>query len=106
VVIASHDKVVDRLGAPVPLELLRFGATRTLAALAPARLRDGPDSPDGGLIADYLGAVEDPAALAARLASTPGVVEHGLFGPDLVSSVLIADGGDVRELAGAKRDAR
>ena len=48
-----------------------------------------PPSPDGGLIADYLGAVGDPAELAARLSATPGVVEHGLFPPELVSEVLV-----------------
>jgi len=60
VVIASADKAVARLHAPVPLELLRFGAGRTLQMLAPARLREAPESPDGGLIADYLGEVADP----------------------------------------------
>jgi ribose 5-phosphate isomerase A len=44
------------------------------------------------MIADYLGEVEDPVPLAARLSSTTGVVEHGLFGPDLVSEILVARG--------------
>jgi ribose 5-phosphate isomerase A len=57
-------------------------------------LRDAPRSPDGGIIADYLGPVDDPADLAERLASTPGVVEHGLFPPELVSEILVGrDGG-------------
>ena len=51
-----------------------------------------PLSPDGGAIADYLGEVADPASVAARLSATPGVVDHGLFGPELVSDVLIARG--------------
>ena len=38
-----------------------------------------PRSPDGGVIADYLGPIGDPTGLAAWLAATPGVVEHGLF---------------------------
>lgn len=92
VVIASSDKLVDALRPPVPLEVLVFGAATTLAALAPAVLRDVPPSPDGNLIADYLGPVDDPAALAARLSATPGVVEHGLFPPELVSDVLVAHG--------------
>jgi len=95
VVIASSDKLVDRLSAPVPLEILAFGARATLAALAPAELRDVPPSPDGNLIADYLGAIDDAAELAARLAATPGVVEHGLFPPDLVSDVIVARRGEV-----------
>ncbi len=102
-VIASAEKAVACVSAPVPLEILRFGAQRTLRALGQAQLRDVPLSPDGNLIADYLGDVEDPAALAARLSGTPGVVEHGLFAPELVSDVLIARAGGVEHSAGAKR---
>jgi ribose 5-phosphate isomerase A len=102
VVIASAEKVVEQIVAPVPLELLRFGAGSTLAALAPARLRDCPPSPDGGLIADYLGPVEDPWELAARLSSTPGVVDHGLFAPEMVSVILIAGDQGVSRRPGAK----
>ena len=59
---------------------------------APASLRDVPLSPDGGVIADYHGPVQDPAALAVRLSSTPGVVEHGLFPPHMVATILIGRG--------------
>lgn len=105
VVIASSDKPVQRLRAPVPLELLSFGLEATLRRLPGARLRAAaPLSPDGGLIADLhdlggggsaggaAGEIADPAALAARLDATPGVVAHGLFPPSLVSDVLIARG--------------
>jgi ribose 5-phosphate isomerase A len=95
VVIASGDKVVDALGPPVPLELLAFGIPATLRALGEAELRHVPLSPDGGAIADYLGDVDDPAALSARLAGTPGVVDHGLFAPELVADVLIARGEEI-----------
>jgi ribose 5-phosphate isomerase A len=44
------------------------------------------------VIADYHGPVEDPAALAIRLSSTPGVVAHGLFPPQMVATVLIGRG--------------
>jgi ribose 5-phosphate isomerase A len=91
VVIASSDKTVERLRPPVPLEVLRFGVRRTLAALG-AELRDVPPSPDGNLIADYLREVDDPSELSARLSATPGVVEHGLFPPSLVSDVLVGRG--------------
>ena len=90
VVIGSGDKVVDALGPPVPLELLSFGLPATLHALGEAELRHVPLSPDGGAIADYRGAFEDPAVLAAWLSALPGVVDHGLFPPDLVHDVLIA----------------
>jgi ribose 5-phosphate isomerase A len=100
VVIASSDKPVERLRAPVPLELLTFGLEATLARLPGARLREtAQPSPDGGLIADlhlpegdHGGEIADPAALAARLDATPGVVAHGLFAPSLVTDVLIAHG--------------
>jgi len=32
----------------------------------------------------------DPATVALLLSSTPGVVDHGLFPPSLVSDVLVA----------------
>jgi ribose 5-phosphate isomerase A len=89
VVIVSANKLVDELGPPIPLELLTFGVAATLRALAPSDLRPVPASPDGGLIGDYRGAVGSPADLAARLSGTPGVVEHGLFPPELVGEILI-----------------
>jgi ribose 5-phosphate isomerase A len=95
VVIASSDKLVETLAPPVPLELLPFGLRATLRALGHVELRDVPPSPDGGVIADYLGPVDDPADLAERLASTPGVVEHGLFPPELVTEILVGRDGRV-----------
>jgi ribose 5-phosphate isomerase A len=97
VVIVSSDKAHDRLRPPVPLEILAFGAASTLRRLPDARLRpETPRSPDGGLIADWHGAdIEDPAALAARLESIPGVLGHGLFPPEIVSDVLVARGDEV-----------
>ena len=99
VVVVDSAKPVEELSPPVPLELLPFGLKATLRALGEAELRDAATSPDGGLIADYLGAVGEPQALAARLAGTPGVAEHGLFGPELVSEVLVGRGGQVEALA-------
>jgi ribose 5-phosphate isomerase A len=99
VVIGSSDKLVEAIAPPVPLELLPFGVRATLRALGPAELRDVPPSPDGGVIADYLGPVEDPTDLADRLAAVPGVVEHGLFPPELVSEVLVARDGRVERIA-------
>ena len=95
VVIVSSDKLVDALSPPVPLELLPFGIAATLRRLEPVALRDAPPSPDGGLIADYMGAVDDPTRLAERLARVPGVVEHGLFAPELVTEILIGRGSEV-----------
>ena len=98
VVIVGSNKTVDRLSPPIPLELLEYGLAATLARLGRVRLRDVPRSPDGGVIADYLGEVEDPDTMAARLSSTTGVIEHGLFGPALVSEILVARGERVDRL--------
>jgi ribose 5-phosphate isomerase A len=94
-VIADSSKLVDALHGPIPLELLRFGLRATMRRIASVSVRDVPLSPDGGVIADYQGAVTDPAALAAWLASTPGVVEHGLFPPEMVATVLVGRGRSV-----------
>jgi ribose 5-phosphate isomerase A len=103
VVIVSAEKVLARLGPPVPLEVLRFGVRRTLSALGDTQLRDASASPDGNLIADYLGPVEDARALAERLSGTPGVVEHGLFAPEMVSEIFVAGADGVRRRTGGKR---
>jgi ribose 5-phosphate isomerase A len=98
VVIASSDKLVEAIAPQVPLELLAYGLDATLRRLGSVVLRDVPPSPDGGVIVDYVGPVGDPGELSARLAETPGVVEHGLFAPALVSEVLVADGGQIERL--------
>ena len=98
VTIVSSNKLVDRLVPPIPLELARFGLAGTLARLEQARLRDAPLSPDGGVIADYLGEFDDPEALAAWLSSATGVVEHGLFPAEMVSNVIVAHGRDVTRM--------
>jgi ribose 5-phosphate isomerase A len=98
IVIADSSKPVEALRGPVPLELFGFGAASTMARLGPdVRLRGVPASPDGGMIADYMGAdfrgeIGDPATLALRLEADPGVAAHGLFPPAMVSEVLIGRG--------------
>jgi ribose 5-phosphate isomerase A len=98
VVIADSSKPVPALHAPVPLELLTFGLRATMRRVDPASLRDIPPSPDGGMIADYHGPVQDPAALAVQLSSTPGVIAHGLFPPQMVATVLIGRGESVERI--------
>ena len=45
------------------------------------------------MIADFLGAVEDPAGLAVELDAIAGVIDHGLFPPSLVSDVIVGRDG-------------
>jgi ribose 5-phosphate isomerase A len=100
VVIADSSKTVERISAPIPLELSRFGLASTLARIASelgevAVRTDTADSPDDGVIADYKGPVHEPGELAARLALLPGVVDHGLFPAGMVGAVLVGRGDTV-----------
>jgi ribose 5-phosphate isomerase A len=95
VVIVASDKLVERLAPPIPLELLEYGLAATMLRLGSVALRDVTRSPDGGVIADYSAPFADPRELALRLSAEPGVVEHGLFPPELVSDVVIATGDSV-----------
>ena len=100
VVIADSSKTVDRIKAPIPLELRSFGLASTLARIAEelgevALRPDTPASPDDGVIADFRGKVHQPGELAARLSVMPGVVDHGLFPSGMVSAVLIGRGDEV-----------
>lgn len=90
VVIADSTKPVAALHPPIPLELLAFGLESTMARIGTVRVRDIPPSPDGGVIADFTGDVGEPGTLAARLEAMPGVVEHGLFPPEMVGTIFVA----------------
>jgi len=90
VVIVDQSKLVPSLGGTcrLPVEVAAFGWAATKRHLeragADARLRQAPDGTpfrtDGGnLILDCAIAIDDPAALQARLDLIPGVVETGLF---------------------------
>jgi len=97
VVIASTDKLVPAIGPPVPVEVLAFGLRATLGhlgLLGPAKVRDARPTPDGNVLVDLQGPVDDPAGLARELESIPGVVGHGLFPPELTSEAVVgrADG--------------
>ncbi|MCP5433601.1 MAG: ribose-5-phosphate isomerase RpiA [Alphaproteobacteria bacterium] len=97
IVIADRSKLVPRLGAfPLPVEVVPFGISATRRHLSALFAEEGLGTPsiavrqgsgghafltDGGhaILDCALGAIADPARLAARLSAVPGVVEHGLF---------------------------
>jgi ribose 5-phosphate isomerase A len=101
IVIVSSNKLVPQLAPPVPLELMAFGFDAILHALSDVGVRRAARSPDGGVLADYHGAIGDPAQLAARFGATPGVVEHGLFQPSMVALVVVGRGDRVETFAPA-----
>lgn len=96
VVIADESKWVPQLGQfPLPIEVVSFGLAATQRAVARAaaaagcagalalrRTKDGHVFvTDGGhwILDAKFGRIADPKALADRLSTVPGVVEHGLF---------------------------
>ncbi len=97
VVVADRSKVVPHLGPfGTPIEVLAFApgvvgeALRALGATT-VEPRDRR-SDNGGVILDArFGEIADPATLAAELSAIPGLVEHGIFLADLVSTVVVAD---------------
>lgn len=97
VVIADDSKLVPALHAPVPLELMGYGLSATVRHLESlggrVTMRQVPTSPDGGVIADYHDDIPDPGELAVWLSSVPGLVAHGLFEPQLVHDVIVANTG-------------
>jgi ribose 5-phosphate isomerase A len=111
VVIATTDKLVERLGDsfPVPIEVVPFATAPVTRWLRDrgyeVQLRTAGEGPavvtDNGnhvLDARRSGGVEDPAVEELWLSSQPGVVECGLF-VDLVDQALLADEqGRVRSL--------
>jgi ribose 5-phosphate isomerase A len=104
VVVVDSSKLVARLHPPVPVELFEFGLASTLRKLGSVVLRDAPRTPDGNVLADYLGDFDDPIELEAHFAEVPGVVGHGLFAPTLVTRVLVGrDDSTTTSTAGGTR---
>ncbi|HVY44539.1 MAG TPA: ribose-5-phosphate isomerase RpiA [Minicystis sp.] len=116
VVLVTPDKLVDRLGArmPIPIEVVPFAEATTarhLAALGGKPvLRTKADgfpyfTDNQNLVYDVdFGPIGDPRALAERARAIPGVVDTGIF-LDMADLVLVGEGGRAREMTppGAKR---
>jgi ribose 5-phosphate isomerase A len=90
VVIADESKQVEKLGRfPLPVEVIQMAAPLVSGSLRELgftpTIRVNPDgtryiTDEGNLILDCSGlSIENPAEIAAKLDSTVGIVEHGLF---------------------------
>lgn len=90
VVVVDEQKVVKKLGAQVPVEVLPFAIMPVMAQLGKlgctpvireAQKKDGPVITDNGnFVVDCKFAdIRNPEQLEAALAAIPGVVESGLF---------------------------
>jgi ribose 5-phosphate isomerase A len=90
IVVVDEQKIVPRLHAPVPVEILPFAITPVLAQLRglgckpvvrEAVKKDGPVITDNGnFIADCtFDSITNPALLETEIAKITGVVESGLF---------------------------
>lgn len=96
IVIADESKLRPRLGRfPLPVEIIPFGHSTTIARIVSAAARLGytqfaPSlrrvngavyrTDNGNFIYDCpFGEIRDPEALAMELSQIAGVVEHGLF---------------------------
>lgn len=89
-VVADESKTSLQLDKAVPVEVLPFAKElvirkiRELGGKPELRLalrKDGPVITDNGnfILDSGFGTIEDPEALALKLSSIPGVVEHGIF---------------------------
>jgi ribose 5-phosphate isomerase A len=90
VIMADDKKICGVLNRSVPVEILPYArklVEREIEALGgkcAARAGSGKDGPvitdNGGMVLDCdFGAIPEPAALGAKLAQIPGLVEHGIF---------------------------
>ncbi len=90
VVVVDEQKVVSRLSAPVPVEVIPFAVTPAMAQLRGLGCRpviregvkkDGPVITDNGnfVVDCTFSAMAEPAQIEDAIAGIPGVVESGLF---------------------------
>jgi ribose 5-phosphate isomerase A len=106
VVVVDRSKLVPALGPfGTPIEVLPFApqvVASRIAGLGAGEIRvfDQPTDNGGLILVPHFGEIDDPAALAAELSAIPGVIEHGIFLGDTVSSVVVADADGSVEVLG------
>lgn len=109
IVVVDESKIVPALGPfGTPLEVLDFAprvvATAVMSLGATAVTTRDRRSDNGNLVMDaQFGTIPDPVALAAALAATPGIVEHGIFPGSMVERVVVGGLNGVRELVNEYR---
>jgi ribose 5-phosphate isomerase A len=103
VVVVDELKLVKKLGAPIPVEVLPFAITPVIIQLSEigctpsireAVNKDGPVITDNGnFVVDCLfSEIKKPAELESVLAAIPGVIESGLFCGFTKKTTVIAGG--------------
>lgn len=103
IIVVDESKMVPALGPfGTPLEVLDFAPAVVAAAvreLGAERVETrGARSDNGNLVMDaHFGTIADPPVLAAALAATPGIVEHGIFLGSTVERIVIAGTDGLRE---------
>ncbi|MBW3577249.1 MAG: ribose-5-phosphate isomerase RpiA [Actinobacteria bacterium] len=114
IVIATPDKVVERLGDsfPLPLEVIPF-ARRSVAHVVEGlgfevTARDGGEyrTDNGNLILDARmpGGIKDPEVMESLLALVPGIAENGLFVGLADAAILGRDDGEIEVLHAPQED--
>ena len=116
IILVEANKLVPALGhhGRLPVEIVPFAQPLCQDRLAALGLRPALRTVDGRafvtdaghvLIDCGTGPIADKAALDAAVRAVPGVLDHGLF-LGTASLVLVAEGGQVRELEPRARVAR
>jgi ribose 5-phosphate isomerase A len=108
IVVVDQSKLVDTLGKfPLPVEIVPFAFELTLNKLQnldcdiQIRQKEGKIfiTDNGNYIVDCsFGEIADPAKLNSLIHLIPGVVETGLFGHGMVSSVIVGSDSGVKVL--------
>lgn len=105
-IIASDEKLVDRLGTrlPLPVEVIPYGwrqtqeRVRLLAGTPSLRMAgEEPFRTDGGhyILDCAAGPIHDPFSLDIALKESTGVVDHGLFIDIATEALVVGKDGDV-----------
>lgn len=111
IIIADASKRVEKLGtrAPLPVEVLKFGAQKTKYALerqgcvADLRVWEGApyETDSGNYIYDcrFKDGIDNPFFLESRIDVIPGVVENGLFLNTAFDVIFCEDDGTVTKMS-------